>query len=320
MLIKKTVVLTSDVTVGYITLVRVGNSVGMKVMLNSDPQGKLYLGLRAGSKPQINSEITDRRTEMNVNLDLGAMDELGAVLIDGSGSVYATGGKKEAVNTDKILKVRDAEKEDPYAATSADAASDTEREKETATDGSAAVSNEITEKSVGAPDESFAHDSEEQDNETADTDTLNKDTRQKESVQNVAAEEETGAAVREAFAAGGAFPPFSANKGENFYRNIRGRLEEIMTANPREEDLERLIPESKWVKVFYDEEDYYVVGILSEAGEVTFLAYGVPGIEGIKPPKEAEELCDFLAIPGTVGEGYWLMFQNAKNGDILKSL
>ena len=129
MLIKKTVVLTSDVTVGYITLVRVGNSVGMKVMLNSDPQGKLYLGLRAGSKPQINSEITDRRTEMNVDLDLGAMDELGAVLIDGSGSVYATGGKKEAVNTDKILKVRDAEKENPYAATSADAASDTEDER-----------------------------------------------------------------------------------------------------------------------------------------------------------------------------------------------
>ena len=93
-----------------------------------------------------------------------------------------------------------------------------------------------------------------------------------------------------------------------------------MTANPREEELEKLIPESKWVKVFYDDEEYYVVGILSEAGEVTFLAYGVPGIEGIKPPKEAEELCDFLAIPGTVGEGYWLMFQNAKNGDIMKSI
>ena len=104
MLIKKTVVLTSDVTVGYITLVRVGDSVGMKAVLNSEPHGKLYIGLRAGSKPQINVEITSRRTERDIAVDLNAMDDLGAILVDSDGKIVATGGKKEAVNAEKIYE------------------------------------------------------------------------------------------------------------------------------------------------------------------------------------------------------------------------
>ena len=304
MLIKKTVVLTSDVTVGYITLVRVGDSVGMKTVLNSEPHEKLYLGLRAGSKPQINVEITSRRTERDIAVDLNAMDDLGAILTDPEGKVVASGGKKEAVSAEKILEAFSLKREE----TSGSAASDglqnasAEAEADTSDAFSAATYGE------NAASEETGH--------------VDKETEQAESVTVYAVKDESDTSAPRA-ANGfdkGNFPPFSANKGENFYRNIRARLEEIMTANPREEELEKLIPESKWVKVFYDDEEYYVVGILSEAGEVTFLAYGVPGIEGIKPPKEAEELCDFLAIPGTVGEGYWLMFQNAKNGDIMKSI
>ena len=107
------------------------------------------------------------------------------------------------------------------------------------------------------------------------------------------------------------------NKGENFYINIRGKLEEIMTINPECKELERLIPDSKWVKVYYDEDEYYVVGILTEEGAVKYLGYGVPGVEGIRPPKEAEELCDFLASDGEE-EGYWIMLQKADNGELVK--
>ena len=305
MLIKKTVVLTSDVTVGYITLVRVGDSVGMKAVLNSEPHGKLYLGLRAGYKPQVNVEITSRRTEKEIALDLAATDDLGAKLTDAEGNVVATGGKKEAVNEKKIYEAfalkgsSDGEstvKTDPGYVTEDSAEASAGYEQDAPACGEDVAREEAVNTEKGP--------------EKAVTETVTVD------------KEETPASAPRA-ASGldkGNFPPFSANKGENIYRNIRARLEEIMTANPREEELEKLIPESKWVKVFYDDEEYYVVGILSEAGEVTFLAYGVPGIEGIKPPKEAEELCDFLAIPGTVGEGYWLMFQNAKNGDIMKSI
>lgn len=310
MLIKKTVVLTSDVTVGYITLVRVGDSVGIKAVLNSEPHEKLYLGLRAGSKPQINAEITSRRTERDIEVDLNAMDDLGAILVDSDGKIVATGGKKEAVNAEKIYEAFSVKGE-----ANAESAAVSETQKV-----SSEAEEVIADDAVSAP--AYGEDAadETETDENAVNDIEDSETKEKETV--IEEKEETPVSAPRA-ANGfdkGNFPPFSANKGENFYRNIRSRLEEIMTANPREEELEKLIPESKWVKVFYDDEEYYVVGILSEAGEVTFLAYGVPGIEGIKPPKEAEELCDFLAIPGTVGEGYWLMFQNAKNGDIMKSI
>lgn len=310
MLIKKTVVLTSDVTVGYITLVRVGDSVGIKAVLNSEPHGKLYLGLRAGSKPQINVEITSRRTERDIAVDLNAMDDLGAILVDSDGKIVATGGKKEAVNAEKIYEAFSVKGE-----ANAESAAVSETQKV-----SSEAEEVIADDAVSAPAYGADTADETETDENAVNDIEDSETKEKETV--IEEKEETPvSAPRSAngFEKGN-FPPFSANKGENFYRNIRARLEEIMTANPREEELEKLIPESKWVKVFYDDEEYYVVGILSEAGEVTFLAYGVPGIEGIKPPKEAEELCDFLAIPGTVGEGYWLMFQNAKNGDIMKSI
>ena len=114
-----------------------------------------------------------------------------------------------------------------------------------------------------------------------------------------------------------AFSGFAFNKGENFYINIRGKLEEIMTINPECKELERLIPDSKWVKVYYDEDEYYVVGILTEEGAVKYLGYGVPGVEGIRPPKEAEELCDFLTSDGEE-EGYWIMLQKADNGELVK--
>ena len=313
MLIKKTVVLTSDVAIGYITLVRVGDSVGIKVVLNSEPKGKLYLGLRVGGKPQINEEITSRRTEKEVKVDLAAMDDLGAVLIDASGATVATGGKKEAVNTEKITEAfsltEGAEAESDVTQTAQETDKVSEEAGETLSVGEASAPT------YGA---SAAEDSETVEStvsEVTDTGIRETETVTEEKEETPASDPRTVKGFER-----GNIPPFSANRGENFYRNVRSRLEEIMTANPREEELEKLIPESKWVKVFYDDEEYYVVGILSEAGEVTFLAYGVPGIEGIKPPKEAEELCDFLAIPGTVGEGYWLMFQNAKNGDIMKSI
>ena len=114
--------------------------------------------------------------------------------------------------------------------------------------------------------------------------------------------------------------PFNFIKGENFYRNVKGKLSEIMTVNPTEKRLEKLIPDSKWVKVYYEKGEYYVVGILSEDGEVKFLSYGVPGVRSVKPPKDAEDLCDFVEVEGSLGEGYWLMFQDAKTGEIVKSI
>ena len=216
MLIKKTVVLTSDVTVGYITLVRVGDSVGIKAVLNSEPHGKLYLGLRAGSKPQINVEITSRRTERDIAVDLNAMDDLGAILVDSDGKIVATGGKKEAVNAEKIYEAFSVKGE-----ANAESAAVSETQKV-----SSEAEEVIADDAVSAP--AYGEDAadETETDENAVNDIEDSETKEKETV--IEEKEETPVSAPRA-ANGfdkGNFPPFSANKGENFYRNIRARLEE----------------------------------------------------------------------------------------------
>ena len=167
-----------------------------------------------------------------------------------------------------------------------------------------------TEEREAEPDDSAtATVDEEKKNEEAATETVGKETQKVDKDKDK--DKDDTVDLRAAFSG------FAFNKGENFYINIRGKLEEIMTINPECKELERLIPDSKWVKVYYDEDEYYVVGILTEEGTVKYLGYGVPGVEGIRPPKEAEELCDFLASDGEE-EGYWIMLQKADNGELVK--
>lgn len=293
MLIRKTTVLTGKNAQGHVTLIRVGSSVGLKLILDPAPREELTLCLVAGDNPQINVPVRGARTETNVNLDLEARDDIGAVVYTLSGEAYMWGGKRERVAFPKET-LSPSSSVDPEKRVIADA-------EETFADSDTVHSEE-------SPGDSYKN-SEESVAETEYTETVNEDIS--DTTTEVGDENELKQEV---------FAPFRFNRGENFYQNIRFRLEEIMTINPECRELEKIIPDSKWVKVYYDEDEYYVVGILTEDGEVTYLGYGVPGVEGIRPPKEAEELCDFLPVSGGEEEGYWLMFQNSKNGELVKSL
>lgn len=295
MLIKKTIVLKdSGATVGYVTLVRVGSEVGVKTVLNVTPRGTLTMGIKTTSGTLYTEEIVSARTESKPNLSLMPADEVGIVIIDESGNKFAEGGRKEAVNVSAVIKTAEnRRKEDTRVFEQEEKTIPQNKDEDKARDTVISTNTEAPEDVKDAPVSSVSEDT---------------------TSQTVIEEDVVSDGTQDGL------PPFYVNKGDNFYKNIRSRLNDIMTENPREEELEKLIPESKWVRVYYDRDEYYVVGILSEEGEVTFLAYGVPGVEGIRPPKEAEELCDFLPIPGTPGEGYWIMFQNASNGEMAKSI
>lgn len=293
MLIRKTTVLTGKNAQGHVTLIRVGSSVGLKLILDPAPREELTLCLVAGDNPQINVPVRGARTETNVNLNLEARDDIGAVVYTLSGEAYMWGGKRERVALPKET-LSPSSSVDPEERVIADA-------EETFAGSDTVHSEESPEESYAESDKEVA--------ETEYTETVNEETSDTKT--EVGDENELKQEV---------FAPFRFNRGENFYQNIRFRLEEIMTINPECRELEKIIPDSKWVKVYYDEDEYYVVGILTEDGEVTYLGYGVPGVEGIRPPKEAEELCDFLPVSGGEEEGYWLMFQNSKNGELVKSL
>lgn len=282
MLIKKTIVLSDGTNaVGHLSLVRVGGETGGKLTLTKSFDGCI-LALKLGGKEQENHKIEGLRMEFKLSVNVEPNDKIGALIL-GEGGVLAGGGIREIVSR----KLPEAKVE------------------------------EIVETvALGEPKmENTELKSEEKEKEAEGEELLEEKPTEKVESESSKEENEEGSVKREPI-----ITPFKKTKGENFYRSIKGKLNELMTANPRERKLEELIPDSKWVRVYYDKGEYYVVGVLTEDGEVTFLAYGVPGVRSVKPPKDAEELCDFVEVESSIGDGYWVMFQNAKNGEIMKSI
>ncbi len=298
MLIKKTIVLGDGTNaVGHLSLIRVGNETGAKLTLAKPFEGA-YLMLKVGGKPQENFSIVGLKNEYALEGNVEPNDQIGALIV-GKDGVLASGGLKGIVNE----KLVEREKEEEANTTdSGEPKVELEGTKKEEIEAIKEEIEAIVEESVGANE--GGEEAEVEEGES----------------QEVAVNEEENVVFEETVGVEPLITPFKNVKGENFYRNVRSKLSEIMTANPSEKKLEELIPDSKWVRVYYEKGEYYVVGILTEDGEVTFLAYGVPGVRSVKPPKDAEELCDFVEVESSIGEGYWVMFQNAKNGEIVKSI
>lgn len=109
--------------------------------------------------------------------------------------------------------------------------------------------------------------------------------------------------------------------GDNFYIAVKPQLDEMFECYPAETNLEKLISDSKWVRVDCDDE-YYVVGLIfDEHGKPAFICYGIPGTFPVKPPDEISDVCEWFPVDldNKYGEGFWLIYQNALNGKCLKN-
>lgn len=106
-------------------------------------------------------------------------------------------------------------------------------------------------------------------------------------------------------------------KSRNFYLTVKKELDGIFDRYPADDSLEKTLPGSKWVRINYGENKYYVVGIITEKGAPKYICYGVPSPYGEYPPKELAGFCSF--IPRSVfdmrGDGFWMMFQDAETGE-----
>ncbi len=116
-----------------------------------------------------------------------------------------------------------------------------------------------------------------------------------------------------------AFEFFKAQTDNNFYVGIQDKIEELLTIYPHDEELERLLPDSRIAKVNYDTDEFYTVGTLSENGRVSHIIYGVKGISSLKPPKEVEGVSQFLPISSETDQGYWIILQDAITGETVKN-
>lgn len=335
MLLKRTLVLSGEKPVGSVNFIRFGNSLGAKLTLNAPYTG--VLGLSVDNERRF-YPISKTKEEFDFDVPFTADSRLGGALFSADGKPIAWGGRREsALWTRAYVDWQTARAQQATAAAAAAQAAEeseaaiadaaeppAEQQVEAAAAETTTVPNEGTDQTEPLAEENsdlYAENTTEapQAERSADPPT-GAETQAVETPQTEAPQVETVAeqkGEKQATPEGGDNRgiPFELPLSDDFYASVRSRLEETLTINPTEADLERLIPESRWVKVYYEGDDYYVIGEIRENGEPRLVGYGVPGVESVEPPAEVRGVTDFLPVNDTFG--YWLLFQSADNGEIL---
>ena len=104
----------------------------------------------------------------------------------------------------------------------------------------------------------------------------------------------------------------------DYYHSVKNELEDIFSRFSENLSLSQTFPESKWAKIRYSKDRFYVVGLIMEDGKEKYICYGVPDNQSQTPPKPLEGFCSFLPLPDKSSEGYWMMFQDAQTGKCIK--
>ena len=112
---------------------------------------------------------------------------------------------------------------------------------------------------------------------------------------------------------------FSSQNNTPFFATKLTELENLFKKFPPYTALCGFFPDSRWVKIYYDTERFYVVGLIKENKKEKYICYGVPGEYSPEPPKELKGYCQFipLSIFDLTGQGFWMMFQDAITGNCI---
>ena len=105
--------------------------------------------------------------------------------------------------------------------------------------------------------------------------------------------------------------------GSNFYLAIKPQLDEMFVCYKQETKLNETVGNSSWVHI--DTEDgYYVVGLLKDGDTPSYICYGVPSKDENDVPPELKNVCVWLPVEDENIKGYWVIYQSAVNGEIVK--
>lgn len=244
-LIKKTVALTNGEPIGYLSIIKVGEDIGVKVVGDSFKRG-----MQAGIKTDNSSFyflLDGTKTEKNLpTFDLKQKDVVSCVIADGDTLVAKSGSSMRLKEVKEHFA--DVEKND-------------------------------------ASDENGIDDAKEIRDESDKEELLVK---------------------------------LSNKDGAEYYVGIKENLDELFIVHPKEENLSKIFPESEWVRINYEEDEYYVVGKIKEQGRIVLIGYGVPGKKHLSPPKVADGLFNWVSVDNMDEyDGYWILFQDANSGKLV---
>lgn len=109
------------------------------------------------------------------------------------------------------------------------------------------------------------------------------------------------------------------DRQENYYLSIKEKLDEIILNHEKDCELSSLIPKSSFAKINYDENRFYSVGTVLDENCVKYVCYAVKGSYS-DAPSPLKEFCEFIPLSpfNPLGEGYYVIFQYAQTGEIVK--
>ena len=107
------------------------------------------------------------------------------------------------------------------------------------------------------------------------------------------------------------------SRGGNFYSRMKDEIEKVLNDYPKEESLEAMVENSRWVRITYGDGKYYIFGVIFGGGEAQYICYGVPSENPFAPPPSLENSSFIPAYPEG-NAGYWVMYQDAKTGASIK--
>lgn len=104
------------------------------------------------------------------------------------------------------------------------------------------------------------------------------------------------------------------SKEGDFFSLAKPQVERMLAKFPKEEFLEDVLDNSRWVKVDFSKDASYAVGLIYADDLVGYIGYGVVGNLGNPPKFDNPQFVPFdIADPN--GKGYFLIFQRADNGE-----
>ncbi len=120
--------------------------------------------------------------------------------------------------------------------------------------------------------------------------------------------------------------PQNNGKGEasplvrgGFYERVKDEVEGLLKVYPKEEALEKTVENSKWVRITYDGDKFYVFGVIYGGQSPEYICYGVPTEQSENPPESMRGLASFIPVsPNERHRGYFIMYQDAQTGASLK--
>lgn len=99
--------------------------------------------------------------------------------------------------------------------------------------------------------------------------------------------------------------------GGDFYTRMEGDIKRIFASYPAETELENVMEGSKFARISYGENKFYVFGVLRVEGKPRYICYGVPANNGDNPPPSLKDCASY--VPTDSG-GYWMTYQDASTG------